>query len=69
MKFTLKTLYPDLVGEVVEEALLSEEASLSLGEKPIQKRRTGVMRNQREFNFITFIIVVAAVIVAFRFIK
>jgi len=69
MKFTLKTLYPDLVGEVVEEALLSEEASLSLGEKPIQKRRTRVMRNQREFNFLTFIIVVSAVIIAMRFIK
>jgi len=69
MRYTLKTLYPSEDGaDMVEVVLPSAENSLAMGQEPI-KRRTGIMRNQREFNFLTFIIVVAAVIIAMRFIK
>jgi len=53
---------------MVEVVLPSAENSLAMGQEPII-RRTGIMRNQREFNFLTFIIVVTAVIIAMRFIK
>lgn len=62
--FSISKLYPNTGTGV--ETVLTEKDSLP---SPITGREEKKMRNGREISFLTFIIVIIAVIVAFRFIK
>ena len=62
--FSISKLYPNTDADV--GAVLAEKDSLP---SPIIGREEKKMRNGREISFLTFIIVIVAVIVAFRFIK
>jgi len=62
--FSISKLYPNTGADV--GAVLTEKDS---SPSPITGREEKKVRNGREISFLTFIIVIVAVIVAFRFIK
>jgi len=62
--FSISKLYPN-TGADVGTVLTEKDSSPS----PITGREEKKVRNGREISFLTFIIVIVAVIVAFRFIK